>query len=322
MAAVPRKPKKSYSLLPFEPDDPSFNRANALYLAHASDIAYHRAPAAAARERLGLKAFAFCNKITRTRGFLGVCDTHAVLAFRGSDPVTLPNWVTDAVVRLVECQEYDGRVHLGFSSALKRTWGLCEPILEEAQDKPLFLTGHSMGGALSVLTACRLAKLGRAPVATYTFGSPRVGDHNFCSGYDHNTYRVVNRLDLVPELPLASVKRLLPAALRVKNEKLNTRLQQIAERAPCYGHVKTLVYIDLDGEITPDADIHPWMLPAVARAIATRGRSFVDGLTDHMIGNYIRSLEGQVSKHQTGVRRKQPRCSAETAAPSTNPKGR
>src|SRR5689334_632146 len=158
----------------FEPSDSSFNRGNALYLAHASDIAYHRAPAAAARERLGLKAVAFRNKITRTRGFLGVCDTHAVLAFRGTDPVTLPNWLTDVVVRLVECSEYDGRVHYGFSAVLRRTWGKVEPILEEAEGKPLFLTGHSMGGALSVLTACRLEKMGCSPVATYTFGAPRV----------------------------------------------------------------------------------------------------------------------------------------------------
>ena len=32
--------------LAFHPDDPTFNRANALYLAYASDIAYHRAPTA------------------------------------------------------------------------------------------------------------------------------------------------------------------------------------------------------------------------------------------------------------------------------------
>jgi pimeloyl-ACP methyl ester carboxylesterase len=288
----------------FHPDDPSFNRENALYLAHASDVAYHRAPSAAARERLGLETVAFRNKVTRTRGFLGVCDTHAVLAFRGTDPVTLPNWLTDAVVRLVERGEYEGRVHLGFSSVLRRTWSKIEELLEGAQDKPLFLTGHSMGGALAVLTACRLAKLRRPAIATYTFGAPRVGDPAFCDAYAHATYRVVNRLDLVPEMPMASLKRLLPAKPRFTNEKILGQLKKIAERVPCYGHVNTLVYIDHDGEITPDADVEPWHAHAVARAIATRGKSFHEGITDHLITNYIRGLEGRVSTKQTAVRRR------------------
>jgi triacylglycerol lipase len=220
--------------LPFHPDDPTFNRANALYLAHASDVAYHRAPVAAAMERLGLNAAGFRNKVTRVRGFLGVCETHAVLAFRGSDPVTLQTWVTDAVVRLVERDEYAGRVHLGFSSVLKGTWGKVERILDEVGDKPLFLTGHSMGGALAVLTACRLAKAGRPPVAIYTFGSPRVGDRAFCAGYSLPTYRVVNRLDLVPEMPLASLKRLLPEKPRFTNGKILGKLKRMARRVPCY----------------------------------------------------------------------------------------
>ena len=42
--------------LPVDPQDQSFNRENALYLAHASDVAYHRAPAAAALERGRRKA--------------------------------------------------------------------------------------------------------------------------------------------------------------------------------------------------------------------------------------------------------------------------
>ena len=290
--------------LAFDPHDSTFNRANALYLAHASDVAYHRAPAAAAMERMGLEVIAFRNKITRTRGFLGVCDTHAVLAFRGSDPVTLPTWVTDVVVSLVERSEYEGRVHLGFSSALKRTWDQVESVLETAQDKPLFLTGHSMGGALAVLTACRLAKMGRPPMAMYTFGAPRVGDRTFCAGYAIPTYRVVNRLDLVPEMPLASVKRLLPAKFRSAEGKIVGKIKQMAGRVPCYGHVKTFVYIDRDGVITADAEVEPWHMHAVARAIATRGKSFHEGITDHLIGNYIRGLEGQIGKKQTGVRRR------------------
>jgi hypothetical protein len=277
--------------LSFHPHAASFNRANALYLAHASDVAYQRRPAVAAMKRLNLEAFAFRHKITRTRGFLGVCDTHAVLAFRGSDPVTLPNWITDVVVRLVEREEYDGRVHHGFSSVLKRTWHMIEPILEKTGDKPLFLTGHSMGGALAVLTACRLAKVGRRPVATYTFGSPRVGDRAFCTGYKLPTYRVVNRLDLVPELPLASVKRLLPKQPRFTNHRVLAGLKRMASRVPCYGHVRTFVYLDHAGKVVLDADVEPWHTQAVARAIATRGKSFHEGVTDHLIANYIRKLE-------------------------------
>jgi hypothetical protein len=290
--------------LSFHPNDPSFSRTNAIYLAHAADVAYHRAPSAAARERLGLEVVAFRNKVTRTRGFLGVCNTHAVLSFRGSDPVTLPNWVTDAVVKLVECREYDGRVHHGFSSVLRQTWGKVETVLEKACNKPLFLTGHSMGGALAMLTACRLAKMGRPPVAIYTYGAPRVGDREFCAGYRLPTYRIVNRLDIVPEMPLASMKRLVPAESRFVHRKILTPLRRAGRRAPCYGHVKTFVYIDRDGEIILDADVEPWHAHAVARAIATRGKSFLEGLTDHMISNYIRGLEGQISKKQTGVRRR------------------
>jgi hypothetical protein len=293
--------------LTFHPNDSDFNRANALYLAHASDIAYHRAPCAAAKERLGLESVAFLNKVTRTRGFLGVCDTHAVLAFRGSDPVTLPNWVTDVVVKLVERAEYVGRVHHGFSLALKHTWEKVERLVEAIDGKPLFLTGHSMGGALAVLAACRLAKLGCPPVATYTFGSPRVGDREFCAGYRLPTYRVVNGLDLVPEMPLASMKRLLPAQIRFKNPKLALGLKRIARRVPCYGHVRRFVYIDRDGEVTLDADVEPWHAHAVARAIATRGKSFLEGLTDHLISNYIRGLEGEPSRrHPHRIRRRIP----------------
>lgn len=288
----------------FNPDDTSFTRENALYLAHASDIAYHRAPAQAARERLGLRAVAFRHKVTRTRGFLAVCDTHAVLSFRGSDPVTVPSWITDAVVRLVERPEYGGRVHLGFSSVLRRTWGKIEPVIDEARDKPLFLTGHSMGGALAVLAACRLAQRGRHPAAIYTFGSPRIGDRSFCAGYGLPTFRVVNRLDLVPELPLASMKRLLPQAPRFTNEKILGRLKRIASRVPCYGHVRIFVYIDRDGAVIPDADVEPWTSHAVARAIATRGKSFLEGLTDHMISNYIRGLEGNIANRPGAIRRR------------------
>jgi len=50
----------------------------------------------------------------------------------------------------------------------------------------LFITGHSLGGALSSLYAVMLFYLGQTEVASkiggvYTFGQPRVGDEDFAA---------------------------------------------------------------------------------------------------------------------------------------------
>ena len=291
-------------VLRFHPGDAAFNRENALYLAHASSIAYARSPARVAEDTLGLKTVPFQHKFVRTRGYLGVCDTHAVLAFRGTEPITLPNWLTDAVVKLVKTDDYDGRVHFGFSSVLKQTWPKLSTVLEQIDGRPLFVTGHSLGGALAVLAACRLAKSVNTPVATYTFGAPRVGDPEFCAGYALPTYRVVYGLDVVPEMPMPSLTKAVPVKMRFASEKLLSKLMGIAERVPCYGHVNTFVYIDRDGVLTMNADIEPWHAHAVSRALATRGRSFHEGITDHLLGSYIRGLEGRPGKRVTTARRR------------------
>ena len=45
---------------------------------------------------------------------------------------------------------------------------------------------------------------------------------------------------------------------------------------------------------------------AVALAIATRGKSFHEGVTDHLILNYIRGLEGTPTKKHARMRRRIP----------------
>jgi hypothetical protein len=67
------------------------------------------------------------------------------------------------------------------------------------------ICGHSLGGALATLLALDVAAntIFKDPAA-YTFGSPRTGDSLFASTYDQvvkDSYRVANRLDIVPTLP-------------------------------------------------------------------------------------------------------------------------
>ena len=65
---------------------------------------------------------------------------------------------------------------------------------------PIYLTGHSLGGALAQIAA---AELGDDQVAAcYTFGSPRVGNMYFDLWVKPPSYRVVNYADIVPQVPL------------------------------------------------------------------------------------------------------------------------
>ena len=68
------------------------------------------------------------------------------------------------------------------------------------------ICGHSLGGALATLLALDVAANTKFKNPTvYTYASPRTGDHLFVSTYNQvvpNTFRIANRVDLVPKLPL------------------------------------------------------------------------------------------------------------------------
>ena len=73
----------------------------------------------------------------------------------------------------------------------------------------LTICGHSLGGALATLLALDVAANTNVPAfkspTAYTYASPRTGDPSFANVYNHvvpNTFRIANRIDLVPKLPL------------------------------------------------------------------------------------------------------------------------
>lgn len=137
-------------------------------------------------------------------GFLIVSDTETILAFRGT--IHTDEWVSDAIARQAAYPFAPGfgRTHAGmtdvYASMRSRISGALSGI---PQDRPLYLTGHSLGGALAVLAAADLAADGRRPVV-YTFGAPRTGDPRFACRYAQlvpESYRIANPHDLVTRLP-------------------------------------------------------------------------------------------------------------------------
>lgn len=74
--------------------------------------------------------------------------------------------------------------------------------------KPIMLTGHSLGGALTTYTAADIALLPTPPAAAnlqiYSIASPRVGDQSFVNAFNAkviNNFRIYNIRDYVPTLP-------------------------------------------------------------------------------------------------------------------------
>lgn len=79
-----------------------------------------------------------------------------------------------------------------FSQPLKQAAGLTlgEELARQLQAHPqcsLYITGHSLGGAVATLAAARLADMGVAPeqLKVITFGAPAVGNEAFARAYEH-----------------------------------------------------------------------------------------------------------------------------------------
>jgi thioesterase domain-containing protein len=107
--------------------------------------------------------------------------------------------------------QYDGQsdhpqqVHRGFQEALDSGWSEILAIIQEMTAEktlPIWVTGHSLGGALATLASPRLKAHGFDVAQLYTFGAPPVGNTAFCDALDayfpDNYFRVVTEHDMVP----------------------------------------------------------------------------------------------------------------------------
>ena len=100
---------------------------------------------------------------------------HRYVSFRGSDDYR--DWFTN--LRLWSVPTELGRIHQGYLAVALDFLPELVETLAELPDQPVILTGHSMGGALALLSAVYLAREGFTVGGLYTFGQPRTGNHGF-----------------------------------------------------------------------------------------------------------------------------------------------
>jgi Lipase (class 3) len=166
------------------------------------------------------------------------CGRLGILSFRGTEPVSLINWLTDTNSTLRPFPFGYGKIHSGFFANFDALWDDTNEILHAAADnrypkhvelpvlppgeppsgryknelQALYITGHSLGAAMAVVAAAALLLGGgrrhdwsRLLRGIYTYGQPMVGDATFvkeCQGaFDNKLFRYVFNDDLVPRMP-------------------------------------------------------------------------------------------------------------------------
>ena len=135
-----------------------------------------------------------------------------VIVFRGTEPTSLADLKSDLKSNLVDAPG-GGRIHSGFLSAFQKVEDQLKEDIKQADGLPIYITGHSLGGALA-LVATRY--IGDDSVgATYTFGGPRVADDAFFKKIKTPVYRVVNAADGVARIPFGAGFTLLLAVIRL-----------------------------------------------------------------------------------------------------------
>jgi triacylglycerol lipase len=202
--------------LSIEPNSTQFSLKNAYALALASKLAYEPKEEQIRIKLLehGFKA-EFINKPDTNKAnkdtqlFIAHSGSAVIIAFRGTQEPK--DWLTDAGFDFRNTPH--GKVHKGFDDALESVWNQIVQTLEKIHQygQPLWITGHSLGGALAVLAAARLVldidqNIYKSVHGLYTFGQPRVGDRTFVKTLDEEIkpryFRFVNDNDIVPRVPV------------------------------------------------------------------------------------------------------------------------
>ena len=141
--------------------------------------------------------------VNGTQGYVAYSDSFAALVFRGTEADRISDLKADVKAIHTACPT-GGSVHSGFKEQYDDVAACLETLLDHqgVKGKPLFIAGHSLGGAVATVAARRLTA-DRRIAACYTYGSPRVGTEEWVSQIKTPIYRIVNSADPIPMLPLS-----------------------------------------------------------------------------------------------------------------------
>ncbi|XP_042050645.1 uncharacterized protein LOC121796024 isoform X1 [Salvia splendens] len=253
-----------------------------------------------------------------------------VVAFRGTEQTRWKDVVTDLMLvptglnpeRIGGDSTNEVQVHSGFLSAYDSVRTRLITLIKQATGHRdddsvellpawhIYVTGHSLGGALATLLALelassQLAQCGAIAVTMYNFGSPRVGNRRFAEIYNQkvkDSWRVVNHRDIIPTVPrlMGYCHVAHPVYLAAGNQKDDMENLDTLE----VGYEA-----DIIGEATPDVLVSEFMkgekelIENILNTEINIFRGIRDGsaVMQHMEDFYYISLLEKVRSNYKGV---------------------
>lgn len=220
-----------------------------------------------------------------------------VLVFRGTQP-NITDIASDLKADLVSAPG-GGKVHRGFLEAFQKVELQIKAACDQHAGLPLYITGHSLGGALAMLATRYLAN--DSTGATYTYGCPRAGDDEFYKNIKTPVYRIVNAADAVPRVPFGYGLSMLIVLIRLVPVNYTRDISEWVRRNFAgYTHYGNLVFLSAPTNTLCDKGIafkglevkkSPnifWQATLVVRRwMVTRGKA---GGADHRITEYSQKL--------------------------------
>jgi hypothetical protein len=176
----------------------------ALSLARASELAYedHAAIITEALDLPTVTTFDAAN----VQGYWFVHEDIALLVFRGS--ANKQHWLDNFRVIPPNSDNHTwGMAHPGFLASISQ---VIDPVLKPfacaaAKQSHVWLAGHSLGGALAVLSAAWFKIETKFECHLHTYGQPMPGFENFSLRFDSELNdrhtRFINQRDIVPTVP-------------------------------------------------------------------------------------------------------------------------
>lgn len=228
-----------------------------------------------------------------------------VLSFRGTEPTKAADIKSDVTLNPVEIGPKGAghKVHKGFLEGFKVAEKeiLKDLGKKELQGIPLYITGHSLGGALAIIATYCISN--DSVGACYTFGGPRVGNLAFGQSIKTPIYRVINAADMVPRMPPSFLIEGLTLLFRwLPIIPYHNKIADFLDKFRHARHYGDLRYLSGAKRVPPENDdelaTYPGLKvisnpPQLSRWVWMYSRILTNwkaGFQDHGIENYVEKL--------------------------------